>query len=122
MLPHIFSGGNNKLINNATAAGAMFAVAGSGAGNADEQPEAAYAKLAPSEHRRRFGQFFTPMKVARAMAEWVMERNPATLLDPALGMGVFVLTGAVVALGHTAQRGAAARAAGSHLAGGGTAQ
>ena len=29
MLPHIFSGGNNKLINNATAAGAMFAVAGS---------------------------------------------------------------------------------------------
>ena len=65
-------------------------VAGSGAGKAGEQPGGAHAEKAPSERRRRFGQFFTPMKVARAMAEWVMERNPATLLDPALGMGVFV--------------------------------
>lgn len=41
------------------------------------------------DYRKKFGQYFTPPKVARIMAEWVMKDKPQTILDPAFGLGVF---------------------------------
>jgi adenine-specific DNA-methyltransferase len=54
-----------------------------------DQPEDAYRCAIPLEHRKRFGQFFTPLPIAELMAEWVQAINPKTILDPAVGPGVF---------------------------------
>ena len=40
-------------------------------------------------HRKDYGQFFTPPKIARFMVEWLLRNEPATILDPAFGLGVF---------------------------------
>ncbi|MFZ5951698.1 MAG: N-6 DNA methylase [Candidatus Rifleibacteriota bacterium] len=40
-------------------------------------------------HRKAFGQFFTPPPVASIMAQWVLSNDPETILDPAFGLGVF---------------------------------
>jgi adenine-specific DNA-methyltransferase len=40
-------------------------------------------------HRKEYGQFFTPASVARLMARWILKDNPETILDPAFGLGVF---------------------------------
>jgi len=53
-------------------------------------PEQSYALEADPEHRKKFGQFFTPPALARIMLDWVLERRPRTLLDPAMGTGIFV--------------------------------
>lgn len=37
------------------------------------------------------GQFYTPQPIAKFMAEWVLQNNSKTLLDPAVGLGVFLL-------------------------------
>ena len=55
-------------------------------------PEYAYTSAVPAGHRRRFAQFFTPPKVANLMTEWALGKRPASLLDPAAGMGVFIRT------------------------------
>jgi adenine-specific DNA-methyltransferase len=55
-------------------------------------PEDIYAARVDIAHRRRFGQFFTPPKIAAIMADWTCETNPRTLLDPAVGMGILVRT------------------------------
>lgn len=52
-------------------------------------PEEAYRAAVPMEHRKRFGQFFTPVPIATLMAEWIEAINPKTILDPAVGPGVF---------------------------------
>src|SRR5262245_46408344 len=53
-------------------------------------PELTYAAQVSYEHRKRRGQFFTPPDVAQAMARWVCENRPSTLLDPAVGPGAFL--------------------------------
>jgi len=51
--------------------------------------ESQYIMDTSREHRKDFGQFFTPIPVARVMARWVLRGNPRTILDPAYGLGVF---------------------------------
>lgn len=36
------------------------------------------------------GQFYTPQPIARFMAKWVLEKNSKILLDPAVGLGIFL--------------------------------
>ena len=48
-----------------------------------------YTNLAGVEHRKKFGQFFTPPDVARFMVQWVLERDGQELYDPAFGLGAF---------------------------------
>jgi len=55
-----------------------------------ELPEKEYLKSTPYEHRRKLGQFFTPMFIADLMTEWVVNNESGTeILDPALGLGIF---------------------------------
>jgi adenine-specific DNA-methyltransferase len=51
--------------------------------------ESEYVTETPLSRRRDYGQFFTPPKIARFMAEWILRGKPATILDPAFGLGVF---------------------------------
>ena len=51
--------------------------------------ESNYIAETTFEHRKEYGQFFTPPPVARLMAQWVMKDQPKTILDPAFGLGVF---------------------------------
>lgn len=53
-------------------------------------PEDAYTAFISENHRKKFGQFFTPAPVAEFMAKWVTS-NPAcqAILDPAVGLGIF---------------------------------
>lgn len=50
-----------------------------------------YIETSDIAHRKKFGQFFTPDRIADFMAEWVLEgiRNNATILEPAFGLGAF---------------------------------
>ncbi len=50
-----------------------------------------YSKSADLEHRRTFGQFFTPFEIAKFMSEWVLgnEKQKMDILDPATGFGIF---------------------------------
>ena len=48
-----------------------------------------YIHETPHEHRKAYGQFFTPPSVARLMAQWALKNHPNTILDPAFGLGVF---------------------------------
>ncbi len=41
--------------------------------------------------KNNLGQFYTPQPVAKFMAEWVLQNNSKTLLDPAVGLGIFLL-------------------------------
>jgi type I restriction-modification system DNA methylase subunit len=49
-----------------------------------------YVTVASAAHRKQFGQFFTPPKVAALMADWVTSRGAASILDPALGTGILI--------------------------------
>lgn len=51
--------------------------------------EAEYVRSTSAAHRKDYGQFFTPLPVARLMTRWVLEDGPAAVLDPAFGLGVF---------------------------------
>ncbi len=53
-------------------------------------PEDAYTAAVQNSHRKKFGQFFTPVSVAEFMARWITA-NPKcrAILDPAVGLGVF---------------------------------
>lgn len=51
--------------------------------------ETKYIDETPLNHRKDYGQFFTPNPVARLMAKWVMKDDPKTILDPAFGLGIF---------------------------------
>ena len=53
-------------------------------------PEDSYRLSIPEDHRKRFGQFFTPQPVAELMCKWVLTTRPSELLDPATGPGIFV--------------------------------
>lgn len=39
---------------------------------------------------KKLGQFFTDKKIANIMVKWVTQNSPETLLDPAVGAGVFL--------------------------------
>lgn len=51
--------------------------------------ESKYIDETTLNHRKDFGQFFTPPPIARLMAKWIMKDSPETILDPAFGLGVF---------------------------------
>ena len=38
--------------------------------------------------RKKLGQFFTPEIIAKWMAEWAIQKNTETVLDPSLGLGI----------------------------------
>lgn len=46
--------------------------------------ESDYLHETPYEHRKAYGQFFTPPSVVRLMAQWVLKNHPKTIVDPAL--------------------------------------
>ncbi len=48
-----------------------------------------YNKITDNDHRRKYGQFFTPETVANFMCRWVINDNVSELLDPAFGLGAF---------------------------------
>lgn len=50
-------------------------------------PEAELARLRTRAERRQLGQFFTPEPLAEFLASLVMDANPRTVLDPAVGGG-----------------------------------
>src|SRR5713226_9996844 len=52
-------------------------------------PEDAYRASVPLQHRKRFAQFFTPMPIAELMVGWIAGIKPKTVLDPAVGPGIF---------------------------------
>ncbi|MEP6925424.1 MAG: N-6 DNA methylase [Pyrinomonadaceae bacterium] len=56
-------------------------------------PENAYTLSVAENHRKKFGQFFTPPAVAEFMAKWII-CNPScqTILDPSVGLGAFFRT------------------------------
>lgn len=41
--------------------------------------------------KNNLGQFYTPQPIAKFMVEWVLKKNNSELLDPAVGLGVFLL-------------------------------
>ena len=55
-----------------------------------EAPEKEYLKTVSYNHRKKLGQFFTPMFIADLMTEWVVNNESGReILDPALGLGIF---------------------------------
>lgn len=48
-----------------------------------------YMSLVSLEHRKKFGQFYTPIEIAKFMLSWIFEKNVDSINDPAFGMGVF---------------------------------
>jgi adenine-specific DNA-methyltransferase len=56
----------------------------------------AFERLVPTAGRRRLGQFFTPLWVARAMAEWLLAEPTNLLLDPGIGSGSLMIAAAQV--------------------------
>ena len=51
--------------------------------------EVEYVGSTSVAHRKDYGQFFTPLPVARLMIQWVLADGPASVLDPAFGLGIF---------------------------------
>ena len=51
---------------------------------------AVYLEQVGLEHRKRFGQFFTPHAVASFMAQWALGAGGTSLYDPAFGLGAFL--------------------------------
>jgi adenine-specific DNA-methyltransferase len=54
-----------------------------------DDPEARYREIVPIGRRKRLGQYFTPAPVAGLMVRWIAEIQPRTVLDPAVGPGIF---------------------------------
>jgi len=46
-----------------------------------------YSVSASLQHRKRFGQFFTPPRIALLMADWVLSSGASRIVDPAFGTG-----------------------------------
>ena len=49
--------------------------------------EDAYCTQSDRAHRKKFGQVFTPPRLAALMADWVGAIKPKTVIDPAFGTG-----------------------------------
>jgi adenine-specific DNA-methyltransferase len=48
-----------------------------------------YISLSSISHRRKFGQFFTPGRIADLMVSWILQDRPQSIFDPAFGLGAF---------------------------------
>lgn len=48
-----------------------------------------YRQQVEDAHRKAFGQYFTPPKVAEFMVPWVLGSGKKSLFDPAFGIGAF---------------------------------
>lgn len=48
-----------------------------------------YKETVSCDHKSKYGQYFTPYPIANFMAQWVVEKKPKNVLDPAVGNGVF---------------------------------
>lgn len=48
-----------------------------------------YTSLVSLEHRKKFGQYYTPINIAKFMLSWILENDSNSIHDPAFGMGVF---------------------------------
>lgn len=55
-----------------------------------EIPEKKYMKRVPYKERKKHGQIFTPMPISDLMAFWIANINGTKILDPALGLGIFI--------------------------------
>ena len=55
-----------------------------------QRPESSYSECVSIEHRKRYGQFFTPPVIADILCDWVQGANPGSLLDPAVGTGILL--------------------------------
>ncbi|MDD3535218.1 MAG: N-6 DNA methylase [Candidatus Cloacimonetes bacterium] len=51
--------------------------------------EAEYLKRQCELHRKKFAQVFTPYEIASFMLDWVLQKEPANMLEPAFGLGAF---------------------------------
>lgn len=52
--------------------------------------EQQYSNTTPTEHRKKFAQFFTPHPIADLMAKWLLgNKNLKKVLEPAFGLGIF---------------------------------
>lgn len=49
--------------------------------------EQQYLDTVDADHRKAYGQFFTPEPLASAMATWVLGCSPSRVIDPAVGTG-----------------------------------
>lgn len=49
-----------------------------------------FERISPLTYRKRFGQFLTPPEVAEFMASWGVSKGCRSVLDPAVGTGVFL--------------------------------
>ena len=57
--------------------------------------ESEYVKIVNAEHRKKFGQFFTPKQIADFMGSWVLREakiGRIEILEPAFGLGRFSLS------------------------------
>ncbi|KGP74217.1 HsdM family class I SAM-dependent methyltransferase [Pontibacillus yanchengensis] len=52
-------------------------------------PEQHYRKQTSTTHRKKWGQYFTPPNIASLMISWIAGCNPSSVLDPAVGLGIF---------------------------------
>ncbi|CAM4395167.1 HsdM family class I SAM-dependent methyltransferase [Kerstersia similis] len=57
-----------------------------------ETPEQIYVRVAPRDRRSFLGQFFTPVPLAKLMANWITSVKPETVLDPSVGPGILTRT------------------------------
>ncbi len=62
---------------------------------------AAYERLLSGRARRALGQFFTPLPIGRAMAQWLLADKPRLLLDPGCGSGSLLAAAAHERTAHT---------------------
>jgi adenine-specific DNA-methyltransferase len=76
----------------ADGAGAASLIESLRAGGLDrcDDPEARYREIVPAARRRRLSQYFTPPDIARLMTRWIAAIAPRSVLDPAVGPGVFL--------------------------------
>ena len=48
-----------------------------------------YNSLHDKSHLKTFGQYFTPLEIAEALALWLSPTSDSTIIDPGSGLGVF---------------------------------
>ena len=56
---------------------------------AGDDPESSYREVVSASRRKRLGQYFTPPPVAELMIRWIAAIEPRSVLDPAVGPGIF---------------------------------
>lgn len=58
--------------------------------NKVEELQKIYNKIVPHDYRKTLGQFFTPSEIAKFMVSWAITPKTKSLLDPAMGLGIFI--------------------------------